>query len=78
MSLYTDVLAERFGPPVRTDRPFQSAPGAVEAMLAELYRQPLYLDRDCMYAACDRTATGRVDGWSFCGRHMNAHIRDAA
>lgn len=79
MSLYDKVRAERFGPPVRTDRPRPPASSHdVQALLNESVRLPLYLGRECSYAACDRPATAKADGWDLCGGHFNLHVRDVA
>lgn len=70
---------ERYGPPVRTDRPHPCASHEdIRGLLAESSRAALHLDRGCTYAACTRSATALVDGWVFCGRHYDLHQRETA
>ena len=70
------LLAERFGAPVRTDRP-RNIPGDIRAVIAE---QDTPLPRieagwSCQWAGCKSTAGTVVDGWSVCLRHAGVKTK---
>lgn len=76
--LAADLLAERFGQPVRTDRP-RPAPRApdITQVIAELDSAPIHL-LACSYAGCDRPADGWGDEWPFCPEHLRRHATEVA
>jgi hypothetical protein len=73
------LTAERFGDPVRTDRP--RVAGDIHEIVAEIASTPIPLRSglgvDCQYAACSLEATGHMAGWAFCLPHLAKHHSEA-
>jgi hypothetical protein len=73
------LTAERYGIPVRSDRP-RPVPGNLFAIVAEARpeEQPERLPIRCQYAACNRSAAEWVDGFALCLPHKRKHASEVA
>lgn len=73
------LTAERFGDPVRTDRP--RSDGDIHEIVAEIAATPVPLRSglgvDCQYASCGLEAVGYIEGWAFCLLHQRKHHSEA-
>jgi hypothetical protein len=80
VTLFDDLLAERFGTPVRSDRPRPDVRGNLFAILAEARPEPAVerLPVRCQYAACDRQAAEWIDEYALCLPHKRKHASEVA